>query len=385
MSIRLAPRSLLLSLLAFACPALAQVNVGVTLSLTGPAASLGAPARKMVDLLPREIDGTRIDYTVLDDGSDPTLAVKNFRKLVEEHKVDVVIGSSTTPSTLSMVEPAARAGVPLMSLGSGAAIVLPQDETRRWSFKAVQNEALMVEATLTHMKASGVKSLGFIGFTNAFGEGWLDQVRTQAETHGIRLTSVERYGQSDTSVLSQVLKLLTGKPDAVLIAGSGTPAALPQKTLVERGYKGRIYQTYGIANRDFLRIAGRDAEGAVFAVGPALVADQLAPSNPVRAVATAVTARYEKVHGAGSMSIFAANVWDTGLLLGSGLKLALAREKPGSAAFRAALRDGLEATRELVTSQGVMNLSPADHVGYDQRAVALVEIRQGAWHYLGGD
>jgi len=379
------PRGLLLTLLAAACPAFAQVNVGVTLSLTGPAASLGAPARNMIELLPREIGGTRIDYTVLDDASDPTVAVKNFRKLVEEHKADVVIGSSTTPSTLSMVEPAARAGVPLVSVASGTAIVAPQDDIRRWSFKAVQNEALMVEATVAHMKAAGVKTLGFIGFSNAFGEGWLNEVRKQAEAQGLRLRTVERYGQTDTSVLSQVLKLMADKPDAVLVAASGTPAALPQKTLVERGYKGRIYQTYGIANRDFLRIAGRDAEGAVFAVGPVLVAEQLPAGNPVRPVATELTARYEKTYGAGSMSIFAANTWDAGLLIGEGLKRALAKHKPGTPEFRAALRDGLEATRELVTSQGVMNLSAADHVGYDRRAVALVEVRQGGWRYLGAD
>ncbi|ATE61357.1 ABC transporter substrate-binding protein [Thauera sinica] len=381
--IRRSPRSLLLSLLALAAPAFAQVHVGVSLSLTGPAASLGTPARNMVELLPREVDGTRIEYTVLDDASDPTNAVKNFHKLTEEHKVDVVIGSSTTPSTLSMVEPAARAGVPLVSVASGTAIVSPQDETRRWAFKAVQNEALMVQATVAHMRATGVKRLGFIGFNTAFGEGWLNEARAQAEAQGIQLVAVERYGQTDTSVLAQVLKLIAAKPDAVLVAGAGTPAALPQKTLVERGFKGRIYQTYGVANRDFLRVAGRDAEGAVFAVGPVLVADQLPSGNPVRAVATEVTARYEKAYGAGSMSIFAANAWDAGLLIREGLKAALAKEKPGTPAFRAALRDGMEVTRGLTTSQGVMNLSSADHVGYDGRAVALVEIRQGAWRYLG--
>lgn len=380
---RRSPRSLLLSLLALAAPAFAQVHVGLSLSLTGPAASLGAPARNMVELLPREVDRTRIEYIVLDDASDPTNAVKNFHKLVEEHKVDVVIGSSTTPSTLSMVEPAARAGVPLVSVASGTAIVSPQDETRRWAFKAVQNEALMVQATVAHMKATGVKRLGFIGFNNAFGEGWLNETRAQAEAQGIQLVAVERYGQTDTSVLAQALKLMAAKPDAVLVAGAGTPAALPQKTLVERGFKGRIYQTYGVANRDFLRVAGRDAEGAVFAVGPVLVADQLPVDNPVRAVATDVTARYEKAYGAGTMSIFAANTWDAGLLVREGLKVALAKEKPGTPAFRAVLRDGMEATRGMTTSQGVMTLSPADHVGYDGRAVALVEIRQGAWRYLG--
>ncbi|MCY1520807.1 Periplasmic binding protein [compost metagenome] len=232
------------------------------------------------------------------------------------------------------------------------------------------------------MKAAGVKTLGFIGFADAYGDSWLAEVSAQAERAGIKLAATERYVKTDTSVTAQALKLLAAKPDAVIVAASGTPGALPQKSLRERGYAGRIYQTYGIANREFLRIAGKDAEGALFAVGPVVVASQLDESNPIRAVALDLTQRYEAAHGKDSMSVFAANAWDAGIVLQRALQATLPMAKPGTPAFRSGLRDALEATRDAVTSQGVSTMSPTDHVGYDERAAVMVQIKDGAWRYV---
>ena len=193
---------------------------------------------------------------------------------------------------------------------------------------------------------------------------------------------VERYARNDTSVIGQAAKLLSAKPDAIMIAGAGTPAALPQKTLIERGYKGHIYQTYGIANNDFLKVAGKDAEGAVFAAGGVVVADQLDPSNPTRKIALGEIQAYESAYGKGSMNIFAANTIDTNLLLRKALPAALAKAKPGTVEFRSALRDALEQVRDLVTTQGIINMTPEDHVGYDKRAVVAIQVRNGAWLYV---
>jgi len=381
--VRSRPLGWLLSLAGLFSPAAwADVHVGVTLSLTGPGASLGIPARNAIDMLPREVGGEAIRYTVIDDASDPAFSVRNFRRLADEQKVDVVMGSSVTPATLPLAAVAAEKGVPLLSLAASAKIVQPMDASRRWVFKVIQNEALMMRATIARMKADGVRTLAFVGFSDAYGEAWLDELRAQLPASGIRLVAEERYAKTDASVVAQALKITTAKPDAVFIAASGTPGALPQKTLAERGFRGKVYQTYGIANRDFLRVAGKDAEGAIFAVGPVMVASQLAPANPVRAVAADFVQRFEAAHGSQSVSVFAANVWDAGIVLRQALGKALAVAKPGAPAFRAALRDALEATREVVTTQGVCTMSAADHSGYDTRAVAMVQIQGGEWKHL---
>lgn len=360
----------------------ADVNVGVTLSLTGPGASLGIPTQNAIKLFPKEIAGQKITYLVIDDGSDPTNSVKNFKKLVDEDKVDVVMGSSTSPATMPLVINASEKKVPHISLAASARIVEPQDATRRWTFKAIANENVVVGLTVAHMAAGGVKTLAFIGFNDAYGESWLTELDAQAQKAGIKRVSTEKYARTDTSVTGQVLKTVAANPDAVLVAGAGTPGALPQKTLLERGYKGRIYQTYGIANRDFLRLAGKDAEGAYFAAGGVLVASQLDASNPIRTIGLEATKAYEAANGPDSMSVFVANAFDANMLLRAGLTTALAKEKPGTEAFRSALRDALEQVRGLVTTQGVINMSATDHVGYDSRAAVMMRITDGTWKYV---
>ena len=367
---------------ALCAPSFADITVGLTLSLTGPGSSLAIPTQKAVGIFPREIAGEKIKYVILDDASDPAGAVKNFHKLVDEYKADVVMGSSISPATLPLVNVAAETHVPLLSLAASSKIVEPQDEVHRWTFKALQNQPLMMEVTVDHMIASKVKSVGFIGFSNAYGESWLQELTKQLAANHIELKAVERYGSKDTSVTAQVLKLVQAKPDAILIAAAGTPGALPQKALRERGFKGLVYQTYGIANQQFLQVAGKDAEGALFSVGPMLVADQLPTSNPIRAVAMDWTRKYEARYGKDTASVFAANAWDSYMLLSHAIEAALPKARPGTAEFRSALRDALEATKDLVTSQGVMTMSPQDHVGYDKRAAVMVQIHDGHWKYV---
>jgi len=362
--------------------AAAEVVVGVTISLTGPGTSLAIPTQNAISIFPTEVGGEKVNYVVLDDGSDPTQSVRNFRKLVNEYKADVILGSSISPATLPLVDIAAETSTPLISLAASSRIVEPQDDVRRWTFKAIQNQELVTGVTVDHMVKNNVKRIGFIGFSDAYGESWLQELKKQLAERNIDLVAVERYGSKDTLVTAQVLKVMQAKPDAIFIAAAGTPGALPQKSLLERGFKGPIYQTYGIANNEFLRISGKDAEGALFAVGPALVASQLPDANPVKAVALDLKEKYEAKYGEGSLSVFVANAWDTQLLLNSALKDALKHEKPGSAAFRSVLRDSLENVHELVTSQGVMTMSSQDHVGYDKRAAVMVQIRDSGWKYI---
>jgi branched-chain amino acid transport system substrate-binding protein len=368
--------------LTLSAPARADINVGMTLSLTGAGASLGVPTQNAVKLFPKEIGGQKINYLIVDDGSDPSASVRNFQKLVDEDKVDVIMGSSVSPATLPLVALASEKKVPHISLAASARIVEPQDATRRWTFKAIANENIVVAATVNHMVAQGVKSLAFIGFADAYGDSWLGEARKQAEAANIKWVATEKYARTDTSVTAQILKIVAAKPDAVLIAGAGTPGALPQKALLERGYKGKVYQTYGIANRDFLKLAGKDAEGAYLAAGGVLVAPQLDSDNPMRAVALDATNSYEAANGKDSMSVFVANAFDANLLLRAGLTAALPKAAPGTDAFRTALRDALEQVRGLVTTQGVISMSTTDHVGYDKRAAVMMQIQNGTWKYV---
>lgn len=362
--------------------ALADINVGLTLSLTGTGASLAIATQNAIKLFPKEIGSEKINYIVLDDNSDPSASVRNFQKLVDENKVDVVLGSNVSPATIPLVNIASERMVPHISLAASARIVEPQDASRRWTFKAIANENVVVSVTVDHMVAGGVKKVAFIGFADAYGESWLNELKTQTQKRGIELVAAEKYARTDASVTAQVLKIVAARPDAVLVAGAGTPGALPQKALQERGYKGRIYQTYGIANREFLKLSGKDAEGAFFAAGGVLVASQLEDSNPTKKVALEAIKTYEAANGPDSMSVFSANAFDANLLLRAGLKAALTKQKPGTEAFRSALRDSLEQVRDLVTTQGVITMSPTDHVGYDQRAAVMIQIVNGTWKYI---
>lgn len=358
------------------------IHVGVTICTTGPAASLGIPQRNTIELLPKEVAGQTIEYTVLDDGGDATRAVANMRKLIDEDHADVIIGSSITPASLAMIDVAAEKQVPLISLAASARIVSPMDAQRRWVFKVPQNDSLMADAVADHMAKNGVKTVAFIGFNDGYGDGWLVEMTRAAKEKGLTLVDTERYARTDTSVTGQVLKMVAARPDAVLIAASGTPAALPQKALHERGYAGKYYQTHGIANNDFLRVGGKDVDGTILPVGPMLVASQLPDSNPIKQHALEYIRRYEAANGAGSVATFGAHAYDAATLLAAAIPAALQKGKPGTAEFRAGLRDAMEAQHDLVMTHGIANLSPQEHNGFDTRARVMVTIEGGAWKLL---
>ena len=359
--------------------ALADINVGVTLSATGPAASLGIPEKNTVALMPQTIAGQKIHYIVLDDGSDTTKAVSNTRKLITEDKVDIILGSTVTPNSLAMIDVVSEAQVPMVSMAASAKIVEPMDAKRHWVFKTPQNDIMMSLAIASHMKDHGVKTVGFIGFADAYGEGWFNEFSKAAGLKGITVVANERFARNDSSVTAQVLKLQAAKPDAILVAGSGTPAALPQITLKERGYAGLVYQTHGVANADFLRVGGKNVEGTFLPAGPVLVARQLPASNPVRASAIDYVTRYEAAYGKDTVSTFGGHAWDAGQLMAAAVPVALKKAQPGTPEFRAALRDALENAKNVAGAHGIFNMTPTDHLGLDQRARVMVKIENGTW------
>ena len=380
-SIRL---SVMTGALALALPlmASAQIKVGITVASTGPAASLGIPERNTVSLLPTEIAGQKVEYIVLDDGTDTTAAVRNMRKLITDDNVDVIVGTSVSPGSLAMVDVAGETKTPMISVAANARIVEPVEGAREWVFKTPQNDLLMADALANAMVKHGVKTLGYIGYNDAYGEGWLNVMTEAAEAKGIKVVAVERYARTDTSVTGQALKLVAAKPDGILVAGSGTPVALPQSELKSRGYKGIMYQTHGAANNDVLRVCGKDCNDMYLPAGPLLVADQLPDDNPVKKTALDYKNKYEAKYGPGTINTFGGHMWDAGMLIEAAIPGALETgAKPGTPEFRKALRDALEQVKDLPVSQGVFTMSPTDHAGFDERARVMVKVVDGQWTY----
>jgi branched-chain amino acid transport system substrate-binding protein len=365
--------------MAAAAPAMADINIGVTLSATGPAASLGIPEKNTLEMLPATIGGEKVNWIILDDGSDTTRAVTNTRKLISENKVDAIVGSTITPNSLAMADVVAEAEVPMISMAASARIVDPGSPKTKWVFKTPQSDSLMADAIAVHMKANGVKRMGYIGFNDAYGEGWLAEIKRSAKTAGIEVVAEEKYNRTDASVTGQVLKLVAANPDAILIGAAGTPGATPQKELAGRGYKGKIYQTHGVANPDFLRVVGKDGDGTILPIGPMLVFEQLPDSNPVKKTAADYIGKYEAKYGKDSRSTFGGHAWDAYMLLAAAIPEAQKKAKAGTPQFRAALRDALENIKELPATHGVYTMTPVDHNGLDNRARTMIRIDNGKW------
>jgi branched-chain amino acid transport system substrate-binding protein len=376
------PLRVLLCLVALlSLPATAQVKIGVITSATGPTSFVGLPQKNSVALLPKKVGDTAIEYIYLDDASDSAQTVTNAKKLLAEQKIDALIGPSGSPNAMAMIEFMAEARTPMLAPVGTTAAVLPMDERKRWVFKTTQNDDIIADALIEHMVKSGVKTLGFIGYNDPYGESWYKAVAPMLQKAGIELVANERYNRLDTSVTGQVLKLKAAAPDAILVAGVAAAAALPQMQLADAGYAGKIYQTHGAATDDFIRIGGKKVEGAIIAASLMLVLPEIADSVPSKRIAIDYIAGYEKLYGV-KPATFGANVYDAGLLLQQAIPAALKKAKPGTAEFRSALRDALEGTKELVATQGVYNMTPADHSGFDRRGRVLVTIKDGKWALL---
>jgi branched-chain amino acid transport system substrate-binding protein len=382
-SIRTVATALLASIAFVAMPAAeAQIKVGIIVAATGPAASLGIPQKNTATLLPKEMAGQKVEYTVLDDASDATTAVRDIKKLIDEEHVDVVIGPSTTPNAIAMTDSAAESETPVISMAAAAALITPMDAKKRWIFKTPQNDALMAGAVVDHMAEHKVGTIAIIALSDSYGQNWIAEVQKLIGAKNIRLVATESYQPTDTSVTGQVLRVVGAKPDAILIASRGTPAVLPAKALKERGYTGPIYQTHGVANNDFLRLGGKDVDGSIVPVGPVLVASQLPDSDASKKLALEYVRIYEAAYGPGSVATFGAHLWDAGLLLQAALPAALAKAKPGTKEFRIALRDSLENVKNLTITQGVMNMTATDHSGLDQRSRVMVVVDDGKWKLM---
>jgi branched-chain amino acid transport system substrate-binding protein len=362
----------LLALLT-ALPALADVNIGVTISLTGPASGLGIPVGNQFKLWPQTIAGEKVNLIILDDASDPGKGVSNARRFVTDDKVDMIFGGSITTVSTAIAPVAVEAKTTQISI---APVGVPPEQ-ERWVFRLPQGFSVMAFPIIEHMKKAGVKTVGFLGYTDAYGESWLKEFTAQGEKAGIKVVAVERFARSDTSVTPQALKLVSANPDAILVVASGSGAAMPHMAIIERGYKGKVYQTHAAATPDLVRIGGKSVEGAFVVSGPAVVAEQLPDNHPSKAVAVDFVTKYEAAYGKGSRNQFAGHAYDAKVMLEKILPVALKQAKPGTPEFRAALRDATEGMGRTIFSHGVMNWSATDHWGYTNETGVLLKVVDG--------
>ena len=367
---------LLASALCFAASqAVAEITIGVDLPLTGPAAGLGIPCKNGLVLWPESIAGEKIRLIVRDDASDPSQASKNARRFIDEDKVDVIIGSAATPAALAMAAIAAEGQTVQLA---ESPVDLPAGKDA-WTFRLPQSTALMAAGIVEHMKKTGVKSFAFIGYSDTYGESWLKDISRQASEAGIKLTTAERFARADTSVTAQALKAIAGNPDAVVLVASGSGAAMPHLAVVERGYKGKIYQTHSAASNDLLRLGGKNVEGSFVISGLAVMPEGLPDAHPSKKLAVDFVQKYEKTFGPGTRNQFAAHTYDALLVLQRVVPEALKKGKPGSGEFRAALRDALENAGDIPVTQGVYRFTREDHFGFDAHARMMLTISGGAW------
>jgi branched-chain amino acid transport system substrate-binding protein len=366
------------AVLALPSAALAQTNeivIGITITTTGPAAALGIPERNSLEFVAKEIGGVPLKVIVLDDGGDPTVATTNARRFVTESKADIIMGSSTTPPSIAVANVAAEANLPHF----GLAPFPISPERAKWSVSMPQPIPIVGKVMYDHMKKNNIKTVGYVGYSDSYGDLWINDLKNQAVPMGMSIVAEERFARTDTSVTGQVLKLLAANPDAILVGASGTAAALPQTTLRERGYKGLIYQTHGAASMDFIRIAGPAAEGVLMASGPVMDPEDQPDEAQTKRPGLALNKQYEAKYGPNSRSQFAGHSYDAFLVLERVIPVALKKGKPGTQEFREGIRQALLTEREIAASQGVYNFTEKDRYGVDERARILLTVKDGKY------
>ncbi len=364
--------------LAVASPSWAQtsdITIGISLSTTGPAAALGVPERNALEFVPKEIGGVPLKLIVLDDGGDPATATTNARRFVTESKADLMIGSSIVPSSVAMSTVANEAGIPHFSLSP-----MPFTPAReKWSVDMPQPVAIVGRVMYDHMKAHGIKTVGYIGYSDSYGDLWFSDLKAQTASLGMAIVDDERFARPDTSITGQVLKLVAANPDAILVGAAGAGAGMPQTELRARGYKGLIYQTHGAAVMDFIRIAGASAEGVLMASGPVMNPEGQPDSALTKKPGLALNAAYEAKYGPDSRNQFAGHSYDAFEVLKRVIPVALKTAKPGTPEFREAIRQALMSEKEIAATQGVYNFTDKDRNGVDDRSRILLTVKNGKY------
>jgi len=363
-------------------PAKADITVGFITSMSGAVSSIGIPYARGIkagETYISEVGGQKLKVVSLDDASDVSNASKLARKLVEEDKVDVLIGTAGAPGSAAIIAVATEMKVPF--IGITPVVSVPKNDGKPWAMTVVQPASDMVGAVVKEMKEQNLKNIAFIGFSDSWGDLVYNNGKAAADKLGINIVTNERYARADTSVSGQVLKVVASRPDGVLNGGSGTGGALPYTALAERGFKGPIFGTPALINPDFVRLGGAAAQGTICSTGPVMVASQLPDTNPTKKIGLAFKDAHLKANGVPSNDGFSAYAFDAWLVLADASKRALGKAKPGTSEFRSALRDEIYNVKELPGTHGVFNFTEASPYGTDMRALVLVKLDKGEWKF----
>ncbi|HEX6989357.1 MAG TPA: ABC transporter substrate-binding protein [Bacillota bacterium] len=362
------------------------IRIGLVFSITGNASSLGEPERNTAELFQAdyaEINGHPIEWIIEDDESDPTKAVVAVQRLIEEDQVAAVVCCTISPSSMAILDVVQQAGVPNISVAAAASIVEPVNE-RHWVFKTPQNDALMIDILTDHMADTGIQRVAFIGFNDAYGDSGRAEFERLAPDKGIEVVAVESYARDDTDATAQVTRMAAQNPDAFLIWAIPPGANVAHRNIHDLQLPQPIYQSHGVANRQFIELGGESVEGTLMPAGKLLVADQLPDDDPQKEVLLAYRDRYEAEYGEGTANTFGGHAWDAMAILAATIEKVLdAGADPADLpAFRTALRDELERTREFVGISGIFNYSADDHHGLDHRAATMITIQNGDWQIV---
>jgi branched-chain amino acid transport system substrate-binding protein len=378
MTARLFAAAMAMGILGASAAAQAQIRIGAILSISGPGAAMGVGYKGAFDFFPTEIAGQKVEYIIRDDATDASTGFTIAQKMISDDHIDALIGPSLAATDAAVAPLANQAKVPMIAMAP-----YEYDPAKQpYTFSDAQPLPLMVSVVFKYLQQHGVKTIGFIGFS----DGWGDQVFTgtklAAQEDGMQVLADERYARTDTSVEAQALKLISVHPQAIMMGNSATPAALPVVALRHLGYKGGIYGNHGIVSPAFIKVGGAAVSGVIADTSPLVVYDQLPDSNVIKPVATAFMKEYGEKYGPHSVSPFAGYSYDAMLLLKNAIPAALKAGKPGTGQFRDALRDTLEKTHDLVGVSGIYSMSPTNHNGQDARAAVLVQVKDGAWRAI---
>lgn len=354
------------------------IKIGLTGTFTGPNASNGIPYRNAAEIFPSTMGGAPVEWIVLDDGGDATNAMKNARRFVDVDKVDAIVGSTSTPTAMTLFDLANASKTMQFAMSP---VAIPENK-KAYVFNVPHPVSLMVSAIIDDMKAHGVKTVAYIGYSDGWGDLNWNAFNERAAKSGLKVVAHERYNRTDPSVTAQALKIVAARPDAVFIGASTTPAVLPHLTLKDQGFEGQIYQTHGTVAQAFLNTGGKGVEGARMPTGPMVAAADLPASNPIKQVSLDFIKKYQAKWGSGPVTPFAGYAWDAMLLLDAAAGVALKTAAPGTEAFRVALRDAMNSGKEVVGTNAVYKYTAEDHYGVDERARVLVQVKEGAFRLV---
>lgn len=364
----------------------APIRIGFIDALSGPNAALGLPQQRGLQVAHAqwpEVDGHKVIVITEDDGSDPAASEREARKLAHDDHVDVLIGTVGVPNVMAMASIATSSRTPQISPDPTSHPTT--DPATQWTVSIEQPFGLMVGTVVRQMRKDGVKTVAYIGFSDALGDLAYRDLVASAKQAGIKVLDDERYARSDTSVTGQVLRMMSLHPDAVFGGNSGSAAALPFLALRKLGYKGRFYDQHGVINDAFVKVVGEAGNGLVAVSGPGVVAEQLPRDNPVRPVALKFLELYRKRFHADPSGLFESYGYDAYRLFVSAARRATGT--PGTAAYRASLRQAILSTHGLVQTNGILSFKPGDYYGYgsgrvDQHAAVPVRLVDGKWRLI---